>query len=230
MNQAGFTRVSSTLSKIPYGGFSPVRLQTGSPRRASGSRTALIRRASVALGPYGHYWQASGSSVTTPPVQRSLAPQRVMLSRQIMAYYDLIRATRSVGPQRMRVGPHFYLHVFPIVPSPGPRRIDQVLTAAASLTVLAFTIFALVRHPHILPSTVLAGCVTRLTSSLSLRPDRLLARHRHGLLRSSFRSAGHPNRTSNITTRLQPTTAAGLSPATHAASWAARRVEWRRTT
>lgn len=29
--------VSSSLSKIPYGGFSPVRLQTGSPRRPSSS-------------------------------------------------------------------------------------------------------------------------------------------------------------------------------------------------
>jgi hypothetical protein len=31
--------VSSSLSKIPYGGFSPVRLQTGSPRRPSSSIT-----------------------------------------------------------------------------------------------------------------------------------------------------------------------------------------------
>jgi hypothetical protein len=198
MNQTGIMRDSSTLSKIPYGGFSPVRLQTGSPRRSSGGTTALIRRASVALRPYGHYGQVGGSSVTTLPVQRPLTPQRVMLSRRITAYYGLIRTTPVVGAQRRRVGPHFYLHVFPIVPSPGPRRIDQVLVAVPSLTVLAFTIFALVRHPRILPPTVLAGCITRLASSLSLRPDRLLARHRHGLLRSSFRSAGHPDRTSNI--------------------------------
>src|SRR5437868_3419770 len=65
MNQMGFMRDSSTLSKIPYGGFSPVRLQTGSPRRPSDGKAVLIRRASVALGPYSHYWQLSGSSDTT---------------------------------------------------------------------------------------------------------------------------------------------------------------------
>jgi hypothetical protein len=68
---------------------------------------------------------------------------------------------------------------------------------------------------------VLAGRVTRLTSSLSLRPDWLLARHRHRLLRSSFRASGYPHSTSNITTRQQSITAAGLSPARDAALWAA---------
>ena len=34
-------------------------------------------------------------SYLNDPVQRSLAPQRVMLSRRILAYYDLIRASRS---------------------------------------------------------------------------------------------------------------------------------------
>ena len=66
---------------------------------------------------------------------------------------------------------------------------------------------------HSCLSSVLAGRVTRLTSSLALRPDWLLARHRHRLLRSSFRANDYPSNTSNITTRQQPTTAAGLSPA-----------------
>jgi len=37
------TRVSSSPSKIPYGGFSPVRLQTGSPSRPSPARSGLSR-------------------------------------------------------------------------------------------------------------------------------------------------------------------------------------------
>jgi hypothetical protein len=72
-------------------------------------------------------------------------------------------------------------------------------------------------------TSVLAGRVTRLTSSLSLRPGWLLARHRHGLLHSSFRANGYPQSTSNITTRLQSIAAAGLSPARDAASRAAGR-------
>ena len=71
-----------------------------------------------------------------------------------------------------------------------------------------------------LPS-VLAGRVTRLTSSLALRPNWLLARHRHGLLLSSLHANGYPHSTSNITTRQQSITAAGLSPARDAALWAA---------
>ena len=71
------------------------------------------------------------------------------------------------------------------------------------------------------PPSVLAGRVTGLTSSLSLRPDWLLARHRHGLLHSSFRADGYPYNTSSIATRLQSIAAAGLSPARDAALWAA---------
>jgi hypothetical protein len=50
--------VSSSLSKIPYGGFSPVRLQTGSPRRPSSSIScsylyAVLVRPS---DPDSHHW------------------------------------------------------------------------------------------------------------------------------------------------------------------------------
>jgi len=129
MNQAGYAVsikrsrirtgnicVSSSPSKIPYGGFSPVRLQTGipprpsrplpdlsalpaslqhpitytrlkslSPKRANGYRRGTCVQAALP------------SSDVTFPVQRSLAPQRVLLSRRLLAYYDLIRASRSRG-------------------------------------------------------------------------------------------------------------------------------------
>ena len=129
MNQAGYARsikrlrrrtgnmrVSSSLSKIPYGGFSH-QLQTGStgvPPRPSPAGTVLsARRASLRhpltytrllfLSPKrangyrrGTCVQAAlPSSDANLPVQRSLAPQRVLLSRRISAYYDLIRASRS---------------------------------------------------------------------------------------------------------------------------------------
>ena len=131
MNQAGYARsikrsrrrtgnmrVSSSLSKIPYGGFSPVRLQTGSmaiPPRPSPSRTGLSARPTsprhpraytrlLSLSPKransyrrGTCVQAAlPSSDADLPVQRSLAPQRVVLSHRISAYYDLIRAPRSL--------------------------------------------------------------------------------------------------------------------------------------
>jgi hypothetical protein len=130
MNQAGYARsikrsrrrtgnmpVSSSLSKIPYGGFSPVRLQTGSvgiPPRPSpagtdlSARPASLRRQMaytrlLSLSPKrancyrrGTCVQAAlPSSDANLPVQRSLAPQPVLLSGQISAYYDLIRASRS---------------------------------------------------------------------------------------------------------------------------------------
>jgi hypothetical protein len=130
MNQAGYARsikrsrrrtgnmrVSSSLSKIPYGGFSPVRLQTGSmgiPPRPSQAGTDLSARPAFLRHPLTYtrllflspkransYRKGTCVQAVLPssdanlPVQRSLAPQRVLLSRQISAYYDLIRASRS---------------------------------------------------------------------------------------------------------------------------------------
>ncbi len=92
--------VSSFLSKIPYGGFSPVRLQTGSPRRPSSSitRSYLYAVPVRPLRPCSHCWQFSGSSAIAPPVQRPLARQRVMLSHQVIAYYGLIRVSGLLPP------------------------------------------------------------------------------------------------------------------------------------
>ena len=128
MNQAGYalsikrsrirtgsTCVSSSPSKIPYGGFSPVRLQTGIgiPPRSSppgsnlSARPAFLRHPlaytrSQFLSPKRVHNYRSGTCVqavlppsdANTPVQRSLAPQRFLLSRRLFAYYDLIRASR----------------------------------------------------------------------------------------------------------------------------------------
>ena len=45
------------------------------------------------------------------------------------------------------------------------------------------------------------SCNEAVSSSLSLRPDRLLARHRHGLLLPSFQHASHLLVLSSMTTR-----------------------------
>ncbi len=89
--------VSCTPSKIPYVGFSPVRLQTGIQPRPSSTMLSLSARPTYTQSPQiytrlkslspkralfrrGTFVQAGLSlSYTDHPVQRSLAPQRVML-------------------------------------------------------------------------------------------------------------------------------------------------------
>ena len=100
--------VSSSPSEIPYGGFSPVRLQTASLHRnlrqpgQPGSLYAIN-------GPVGlrllSARTVSGWRETAPgpAVQRPLARRRVILSRQVMAYYGLIRASRSLPPSYLLV-------------------------------------------------------------------------------------------------------------------------------
>ena len=111
--RTGSTCVSSSLSKIPYGGFSPVRLQTGCPPRPSQPVPALSARPAFtrpqatdtrlkSLSPKransyrrGTCLQAAlPASDATTPVQRSLARQWVLLSHQVSAYDDLIRASQ----------------------------------------------------------------------------------------------------------------------------------------
>ena len=116
MNRLRNRRVSSSLSKIPYSGFSPVRLQTGIKPRPSSTMLSLSVRPAFtqtswtyarlkslspkgALIRRGTFVQAElPLSYMNHPVQRSLTPQRVMLSRRIIAYYDLMRASLPLPP------------------------------------------------------------------------------------------------------------------------------------
>src|SRR2546425_5554235 len=105
-------RVSSSPSKIPYGGFSPVRLQTGEqPRRPSPTTRALSARPASAPGsptytpspplhrpPVAQGGNNIGAFSRGAPVQRPLARQRVMLSRRVLAYYGLMGASQSRPP------------------------------------------------------------------------------------------------------------------------------------
>jgi hypothetical protein len=235
MNLYRNRRVSSSLSKIPYGGFSPVRLQTGiQPRPSSNMSSLSAKPASTqsrwiytrlkslsqkrAIFRNGTCVQAElPLSYMDHPVQRSLAPQRVMLSHRIIAYYDLIRASLPLPPVYvlssgslpiglLRAGkekvPNLSRLSFPFVPSSVPRRLGDF--------------FRLLLHRLLWPSpsshkvgarlTTLAGsmrgsCNEAAKFALCYGPMRLLALLRQGRLHSSFHLLGHPLGVSNITTR-----------------------------
>lgn len=152
------------------------------------------------------------------PVQRSLAPLRVVLSRWIIAYYYLIRASRPLPPVyvlssgslpygRVWAGhekvPNLICLSFPIVPSSVPRRLDDCL----------WLLLHRPRWPS--PSSHKVG-VRLITLSGPMRescneaakftsrygPMELLALLRLGLLLSSFHLLGHPLGMSSITTRV----------------------------
>jgi hypothetical protein len=227
--------VSSSLSKIPYGGFSPVRLQTGfqprpslimarlSARPASTrSRPAYTRLKSPspkrALFRSGTFVQAElPRSSFNYPVQRALAPRRVLLSRQLIAYYALIRASRPlplvyelssrslpdglVGAGHEKV-PNLSCLSFPIVPSSVPRRpndcprllLRRWLWPSLSLQKVG-ACFSTPSGPAWLRNEA-----AKFTSCYG--PMRLLAPLRRGRLLSSLHHRGRPSMMSNITTRV----------------------------
>ena len=110
--------MSPSPSKIPYGGFSPVRLQMDRQWRPSTTARGLsavhIRPRIPSYtppqfllpgvrDPRGDYpfENLSVQCGTTPSsantsIQRPLARHRVMLSRRVIAYYGLIRASESL--------------------------------------------------------------------------------------------------------------------------------------
>ena len=109
--------VSSSPSKIPYVGFSPIRLQTGiGPQPSStgdglSARPASTRHAQTYMWPklssrkgdvprlYSRFFRngakaqpaLSSMLMSSNPAQRPLARHRVLLSLRVIAYYGLIR-------------------------------------------------------------------------------------------------------------------------------------------
>ncbi len=251
--------VSSSPSKIPYVGFSPVRLQTGIQPQPSPVRHGLSARPTYTrtLQTYmrselsnidgsNHYRSRAFAQADLPsvresnPVQRPLARQWVMLSHRVIAYYGLIRNSRPLpsiyelydgslpyglvwaGIERL---PNL-LHVsLSTVPPSVPRRAGRLPMAVPSPSVIAFAESAPARHPQ--PHTRRFSCGKRNVAAkfaLCYGPVELLALHRQGRLLSSFRLTGSPH--SDVEYNYagkQPIPAAGLSPARHAALWAASR-------
>jgi hypothetical protein len=230
--------VSSSPSKIPYSGFSPVRLQTGFQARPSSTMPSLSARAAFTQSSWIYTRLQSLSpkrancfrprtcvqsglspSDTDYPVQRSLAPQRVMLSHRIIAYYSLMRASRPLPPvYGLSSGSLPYALVWagnekvpnlsclsvPIVPSSVPRRPGD-----CSWLLLHRPLWPPLPSQKIgVRTPTLAGINTRGSCyheaakfALCYGPMRLLAPLRLGRLLSSFHLLGHPGGVSNIATR-----------------------------
>jgi hypothetical protein len=166
----------------------------------------------------GTFVQAElSSSDADTPIQRSLAPQRVMLSHRIIAYYSLMRASRLLplvyvlsngslpyglvwaGNEKV---PNLSCLSFPIVPSSVPRRLGDF--------------FRLFLHRLLWPSPsshkvgarfstlgrfLRGSCNEAAKFASCYGPMELLALLRQGHLLSSFHPLGHPSGMSNITTR-----------------------------
>ena len=173
----------------------------------------------------------------SPSIQRPLARRRVVLSRRVIAYYGLIRAS---GPLR----PAYRHRRFrrPVFASRLPARRSLLCSAnpshrAASRTPadrMAWDDSMSIRDSLRPNATGSASATVHLNRyvwlsfrgcriRLMLRPDELLALHRQGRLHPSFHPMSHLIRTSNITTRAnRQFPAAGLTPAGFAALQAAR--------
>jgi hypothetical protein len=251
--------VSSSPSKIPDVGFSPVRLQTGIQPQPSPARYGLSARPTYTrtLQTYmrsklsnidggNHYRSRAFAQADLPsmrksnPVQRPLARQWVMLSPRVIAYYGLIRNSRPLpsiyglydgslpyglvwaGIERL---PNLLRVSLSTVPSSVPRRAERLPMTVPSPPVLAFAISAQARHPQPYTHRFSCGkCNVAAKFALCYGPVESLALHRQGRLLSSFRLSGSPH--SDVEYNYagkQPIPAAGLSPARHAALWAANR-------
>jgi hypothetical protein len=230
--------VSSSLSKIPYSGFSPVRLQTGFQPRPSSNMPSLSARPAFTQSsqtytrlkslspeivncfrPRTCVQSGLSSSDGDYPVQRSLAPQRVMLSRRIIAYYDLMRASRPLPPvyglssRSLPYGlvwagnekvPNLSCLSFPIVPSSVPRRLDDCswLLLHRPLWPSLPSQKIGVRTPTLAGINARESCYHEAAKfTLCYGPMRLLAPLRLGRLLSSFHLLGHPWGVSSIATR-----------------------------
>lgn len=235
--------VSSSLSKIPYGGFSPVRLQTGSPRRPSSSitRSYLYAVQVRPSDPDSHRWhfkrvvchrtsrpEALGSPAgyVVPPGHCLLWPHPRLWSPPA----DLCFIRRVSMAQLLPIGrpelPQFTLPVFTHVPHSVPRQTVRLLVTVTSPHILASAIFVVARHPLYPQNPGPCGvCNEAASFALCYGPLGLLALPRPGLLLSSFHLRGSllGNVEYNYMGR-QSIPMTGLSPARHAALWAANEV------
>jgi len=187
--------VSCSPSKIPYVGFSPVRLQTGIQMRPSLKNARVKREAhmhhaqsnlyatkAVPLcfcGPFGHVWrnriptaiQSRGPWLSSVLCCHTGSWLTMASSESVGPFQCLIFFVHWIFALRPRMGwyrqiPQFAPRICNSVPSSVPRRSCQVHLVVSSPTVLAFAKSAVARQP--LPHTrrFSCGCVTRLQSSL----------------------------------------------------------------
>ena len=211
--------VSSALSTIPYGGFSPVRLQAGvrprpsrrhtpplirGPSRSSGPscpcrlcvrRHRPIRRRFQPRGP----WLAGGLCC---PARSSLT----MASSEALGLSRRLSFAVVCGPvpsaAEVQSVPAFICVSFLPCRLPYPGGPDGTDCWALPST-MAFAYFGKARRPHLSTQKsvhawwLFRGCKVRFM----LRPGRLLALHRQRLLLSSFHPMSRLIGTSSMTTR-----------------------------
>ncbi len=245
--------VSSSPSKIPYVGFSPVRLQTGIQLEPSSDHQSLSTGPAYPPNILTYIQSQSSffSSIALPgkfdedqtlnnPVQRPLAPRPVMLSGQISAYYGLIRNSRSIpSTYELYDGalpyglvwagierlPNLLCISFPIVPPLVPRWTEKVLLTVPSPLVAAFAISAQARHPQPHARQFSHGKRNEANKfAVRYGPMKSLAPLRQGRLLPSFRLTESPPITVGYRyIGKQPIPITGLPPVGHTALWAASR-------
>jgi len=209
-------RVSPSPSKIPYGGFSPVRLQTGIPGRPSphegcdlyamkvrDDRTAATGHMGMRRSP----WVPAQRERSRPEALGSPAGY-VVRPGQCLLWPHPSHSRPSSGLSSSSAGHHGGEWVpnlscvsvracHPLDPG-GPDGCRLLLPRPhwSSPSFQRLDIHS--SHARWFPrgSFHEAG-----TGSLALRPARWLALHQQGLLQSSFRRLGHPRPATIMTTR-----------------------------
>jgi len=196
--------VSSAPSKIPYGGFSPVRLQTGCQKRPSPSRDDFDA-STVAFSAVPVYFRSRTcvrrhSQLLTPhacPV--ALGSAAVLLSAGLIAYYGHIRASashlwfilwlcqrfhdRQKFPNLLRQG---------LIPCRRPYSGGSQTPMTSRTLDLAFTLSEEVRQPQCSTHRTTCGPIYEAAAlTLCCGPESCLPRFRTGRLRPSFRVVDH---------------------------------------
>ena len=205
--------VSPAPSKIPYGGFSPVRLQTRlTPRPPSRAypRPLIGRHCRYLVS--RRFARSRSFDQTAPRTSDHdrgssgpWLPSRLYLSGRIVAYYGHICA--SVGhptayglfrrvaapirqPQRV---PNLLCQSVHSVSSPVLRWLPRVHSTMSSSWTLAFAFSAWARQPQVLAFQNSRGLRNEAAAfALCYDPVVLLAPLWPGLLRPSFHGPGHP--------------------------------------
>jgi hypothetical protein len=192
---ASLHHVSCSPSKIPYVGFSPVRLQTGIQLRPSLKnirlkceahmhpiRYNLYATKAVPLcfcGPFGHVWrsriptaiQSRGPWLSGVLCCHTRSWLTMASSESVCPFLCLIFFVHWIFALRPRMGwyrqiPQFAPRTYNSVPSSVPRRLWRVHLVVSSPSVIAFAISAMARQPHPTHAGSHVGSVTRLQSSL----------------------------------------------------------------
>jgi len=240
------TRVSSSPSKIPYGGFSPVRLQTGIRPRPSLARSGSNPHPAPAYTRPKFLSPRRATSRSRTCVQAALFPSdRTLPSRGPWLASRLycpagssltMTSSETLGSS----GPTYYFAVRSILGREVPQFTLPVSffravfrTPVDRTTALGCSFIVRCGLPRLCRGSASTshalrfqrGPVTRLQSSLyaTARKNRWPCTGQ-GVYVRAFTSKSRLTKASNITTRVnQPIPAAGLAPARQAALWATNR-------